>query len=62
MSRWNDSENGNHIEEIADMEQCRWLMNEVCCNSDCPCVADFPGEGECDACPYFEEEDGIVAI
>lgn len=58
MSRWLDKDkDGNPVEEIADANQCRWLINEVCCNDDSDCVADFPYEDDCNNCPYFTQEE-----
>ena len=30
-----------HTDEI-NYDKCKWLINEVCCNGDCECVADYP--------------------
>lgn len=64
MSRYIESfqENGKTIyhEEIADLEQCRWMYNEVCCNDKSELCADFPLEGDCRICLYFEKDNGVI--
>lgn len=61
MSRWIDiDKNENCIEEIADMNECKFLINELCCNPECPLNKDFPFESDCENCEYFMAEDGII--
>ena len=58
MSRWIDRfPDGTYHEGIADPEECRWLYDEVCCNDRSPIVADWPPEGYCETCEFFEEEE-----
>lgn len=61
MSKFVDYE-PMHIDEI-NYKQCKWLINEVCCNSDCKYVADYPYPFcKCEnknQCKYFEKENGI---
>lgn len=64
MSRWIDQKNGKIVETIADMEQCYWLWNEMCCNDSSDLFADYPyafvEEGYCKKCPFFTKEDGSL--
>lgn len=58
MSRWIEEKDGKTIITIADMEQCKWMYNEICCCDKSDEVADYPYH--CDTCKYFEKEDGKV--
>ena len=61
MSRYLDSENGTYQEEIADMEECKRLINDVCTNPDSEMCCDFPHPEYClYRCPYFNKEDGVL--
>lgn len=63
MSRWADTrEDGGIREEIASMDECKWLINEVCCNDASQQCCDFPHPDEyCKKrCPHFTKEDGII--
>lgn len=61
MSRYLETNNdGEHIETLADMDQCKHMINEICCNADADCVADYPTETDCLFCPYFTKEDGML--
>ena len=61
MSRWIDiDKNEKVVEEIAEMDECKFLINEVCCNPECPLNKDFPFESDCEQCAFFTEEDGVV--
>lgn len=58
MSKYIDYHPMN-IDEI-DYNKCKWLYNEVCCNADSPCVADYPNSNMCKSkkdCEFFEKED-----
>lgn len=52
-----------HTDEI-NYDKCKWLINEVCCNGDCECVADYPSPYcKCENlkdCNFFEKEDGKI--
>ena len=65
MSRWiNYDENDKRIDEaIADMDECKHLINEVCTNPCSQQCCDYPHTGEYCAkrCPHFTKEDGIIA-
>ena len=62
MSRWLDSDRyGAYHEEIADMDECRHLINEVCTNDKSDMCCDFPHPEYCThSCPYFAAEDGKI--
>ena len=62
MSRWADTrEDGGIREEIASMDECKWLINEVCCNDKSNECCDFPHLEYCKyRCPHFTEEDGVI--
>lgn len=48
---------GTYTETIEDPEECRLLIDEVCCNADSPWLADFPGVEDCERCPLFIPEE-----
>ena len=59
MSRWLETApDGSVVESIADIEQCRWLYNDVCCNTECKLCGDMPFDGEREpyACSCYEAE------
>lgn len=63
MSRFLTSkDDGTYLDEIESMEVCRWRINDVCCNEQCECLADYPYPREIcyieskNRCKYFEEE------
>lgn len=65
MSRFlTKNEDGTYLEEIESMEECKWKINEVCCNDRSPDLADYPyPRSKCESkegCRYFEKEDGII--
>ena len=62
MSRYLESCGESYHEEIADMEECKYLINEVCCNPDSDQCCDFPHHEYClYCCPHFTKEDGVLA-
>lgn len=62
MSRWLEKVDGEYREEIADLEQCKHLINEVCTNPDSDQCCDFPHYEYCTyCCPCFTKEDGLLA-
>lgn len=63
MSRWLESDKyGAYHEELADMDECRHLINEVCTNPDSDQCCDFPHPEYCmHCCPHFTAEDGALA-
>jgi len=59
---WGDilTADGEQIETIEDMNKCKHLVNEVCCEGYSEHVADFPREEDCAQCVFFQKEDGVV--
>ena len=49
---------GDYRETITNINQCRWLYDEVCCNDRCDIVADYPDpELYCKRrCKFYEKE------
>ena len=61
MSRYLDHENGIYHEEIADMDECQYLINDVCTNPDSEQCCDFPNYEYClYRCHHFKKEDGVI--
>lgn len=62
MSRWLEDDGcGGHREELANIDECRYLINEVCCNDKSDQCCDFPHPEYCEhRCPYFTKEDGAI--
>lgn len=62
MSRWIEHDRDNRIiETIADTEECKYLMNEVCTNPKSDQCCDFPHHEYCEfCCPHFTKEDGVI--
>jgi hypothetical protein len=70
MSRFIETNSdGTITEEIENMKLCKWLINEVCCNDKCDCLADYPyprsiceleEDGKNYSCNCFEKEDGVI--
>lgn len=59
MSRWLETTpDGSIVETLADAEQCRWLVNDMCCNTECKLCGDMPFDGECElgVCSWYEAE------
>ena len=63
MSRWlEEDRNGVYHEEVNSMDECKYLINEVCCNDKSEQCCDFPHPEEYCAkrCPHFTKEYGII--
>lgn len=63
MSRWMEKgSDGIILQGISSMDECRYLINEVCCNDKSDQRCDFPHPEEYCAkrCPHFTKEDGII--
>lgn len=56
MSRHLEKINGEYKESITDMSRCRWLYDEICCNTLSYCVAESPSEEYCSLCPCYTKE------
>lgn len=63
MSRWMEKDGkGNILQGIISMDECRYLIDGVCCNDKSEQCCDFPHPEEYCAkrCPFFTKEDGII--
>ena len=62
MSRFlTKNEDGTYLEEIESMEECKWKINEVCCNDSSYYCCDFPGEcTEKEHYNCYEKENGVI--
>ena len=61
MSRWiEDAPDGGYITTIADMDECKYMYNEVCCNDESECCGCYAFEDNCKRCELFEKEDGVT--
>lgn len=62
MSRYLTSKrDGTYLEEIESMEECKWRINDMCCNDS----SEFLGDCYCEASlkrNCFEKEDGIIGV
>ena len=53
--------NGHYLTEILSMDECKYLVDEVCCNDKSEQCCDFPADEYCkNRCPFFTKEDGII--
>lgn len=62
MSRWMEKDSDGIIRQgIVSMDECRYLIDEVCCNDQSDQCCDFPHEEYCRRhCPHFTEENGLL--
>ena len=70
MSRYLEkNKDGTYKEEVVSMQYCKWLINDICCNSESDCLADYPypmsiceldKDGKNYTCDCFEKEDGVI--
>ena len=61
MSRWMEKDKDGVIHQgIISMYQCRFLIDDVCCNDKSDQCCDFPHEEYCRKCEHFVKEDGII--
>ena len=47
---------------VDNLNKCKWLCDEVCCNDECDYLADYPPH-KCESieeCELFEKEDGVI--
>lgn len=58
MSRWiEELSNGTYKEKIVDLQECKHMYNEVCCNDKSEWLADYPdSQNDCKKCKLFESE------
>ncbi len=55
---WNEDGTKSDSILVDDMNRCKWLCDEVCCNDKCECLADYP-QHKCEKiedCELFERE------
>lgn len=59
MSRWLESDGAGGLREVlASTEECRYLIDDVCCNDRSDQCCDFPHPDYCTmCCPHFTPED-----
>lgn len=61
MSRFIERKSDGTInEEVVSMQYCKWLINDICCNSESDCLADYPypmSICEIDKASYIEWND-----
>lgn len=63
MSRWMEKGADGVIRQgIVSVKECRYLIDEVCCNDKSDQCCDFPHPEEYCArqCPHFTKEDGVI--
>lgn len=62
MSRWMYKDSDGVIHQgIISKDECRYLIDEVCCNDKSEQCCDFPHPDYCrHCCPHFTEEDGNI--
>lgn len=62
MSRWlEDDGNGGLRQVLANIEECRYLIDDVCCNDKSEQCCDFPHPEYCALrCPFFTKEEGSL--
>lgn len=63
MSRWMERGSDGTIRQgIISMDECRYLIDEVCCNDKSQQCCDFPHPEEycAKSCPFFTKEDGVI--
>ena len=57
MSKWLEKMgDGRYKVILADLDGCKYMYDEVCCNDRSEWCCDYPGE-DCKACKLFESED-----
>lgn len=60
MSRFlTKKEDGTYIEEIESMEECKYRIDDVCCNEDSEYLCEYCYHAEIKP-PCFVKEDGII--
>ena len=59
MSRWIEEKQGYTIIKIADMDECSYMYNEVCCNDESELCGDYPAQEDCAECLLFKKEEGL---
>ena len=62
MSRWlEEGTDGILRQVISSTEECRYLIDDVCCNDKSEQCCDYPHPEYCaQRCPHFTKEDGVL--
>lgn len=61
MSRWiKDAPDGGYITTIADMDECKYMYDEICCNDESEHCCCYAFKDDCKRCELFEKEDGVI--
>lgn len=61
MSRYIIHTKGQYLERIQNMNECKYRIDDVCCNDSCEERGDFPDRELClGKCRYFIKEDGKI--
>lgn len=57
------NKDGTYTKDIESIEVCKWRVNDVCCNDQSSCLADYPYPRDIcyidskRRCKYFEKEE-----
>lgn len=60
MSRWVEKEGDDYKITIADMDECKHMYDEMCCNDESEHCCSYAFEDDCKGCELFEKEDGVI--
>lgn len=61
MSRWiEDAPDGGYITTIADMDECKYMYDEICGNDESEHCCCYAFKDDCERCELFEKEDGVI--
>ena len=61
MSRWiGSASDGGHKVTIADMDECKYMYDEICCNDESEHCCCYAFKDDCERCELFEKEDGVI--
>ena len=60
MSRWTEKVGDDYKVTIADMDDCKYMYDEICCNDESEHCCDYAFEDVCKRCELFEKEDGVI--
>lgn len=59
MSRWIEGTfGGKTLITIADMNECKYMYDDICCNDESEHCCCYAFEDDCKGCELFEKEDG----
>jgi len=61
MSRYIDRQpDGTRVVTISSMKECRLLYNDICCCADSEFSSETPNSEDCETCPCWRDEDGVI--